>query len=86
MEQNLELKALETVKAELEKIYDRYKVRAEKERSKVNDVHVLIQGEKCYTECEINSWMEADYITSTQADKYIEKLEAKRRKAGEREH
>ena len=40
-------------------------------------------GEKCYTEQEINEWIEADCITAAQADKYIEKLEAKKKKAGE---
>ena len=80
---NEEIRALEAAASELNKILQKYKAKAEKERSKVSDVYVTIQGEKCYTENEINEWIEADYITADQADRYIEKLEAKKKKAGE---
>lgn len=78
-----ELKALQKVSEELQKTYDKYKAKAEKERAKTNEVYVTISGEKCYTEQEINEWIEADVITAKQADKYIEKLEAKKKKEGE---
>lgn len=81
---NEELKALETVKKELTKLLDKYTNKAQIEREKVNDVYVVIQGEKCYTENDINEWIAADYIDAAQADKYIEKLEAKQKKAGEK--
>lgn len=83
MNQEQELKALTTINNELNKIYNKYKTKAEKERAKVNDVYITIQGEKCYTEEEINAWIEADYISATQANKYIEKLEARQKKAGQ---
>lgn len=78
-----ELKALQTVADELAKIHGKYIGKATKEREKVLNVYVTICGEKCYTEQEINEWIEGDYITAAQADKYIEKLEAKQKKAGE---
>lgn len=78
-----ELKALETAKNELIKVRDKYLKKAEKERIKANDVYVIIQGEKCYTESDINAWIEADYISASQADKYIEKLEKKLALAGQ---
>ena len=80
---NEELKALQKVFDELEKIYVKYQAKANKERVKVNDVYVIIKGEKCYTEQEVNELIEADVITANQADKYIEKLEAKKKKVGE---
>lgn len=78
-----ELKALETVRADLDKLIEKYKVKSDKERTKINDVYVLVHGQKCYTENEINEWLEGDYITAKQSDKLIERLEAKQRKAGE---
>lgn len=45
---------------------------------------VVIQGEKCYTESDINEWIEADYISAAQADEYIEKLEIKQNLAGQK--
>ena len=78
-----ELKALETIKQDLNKLLDKYSIKAQKERTKVNDIYVTVCGEKCYTEQEINEWIEADYINSTQADRYIEKLEAKQQRAGQ---
>lgn len=78
-----ELDALVAVKTELKKLSQKYKLKAEKERTKVNDVYVLIKGEKCYTEAEINSFIEADCITADQSDRYIEKLRARQEKAGQ---
>ena len=40
-----ELKALETVRSELSKLEEKYRQRADKERAKVNDVYITIQGE-----------------------------------------
>lgn len=80
---NHEMKALETVINELEKVLVKYQTKAEKERAKVNDVYVTICGDKCYTEDEINTYIEADYISAAQADKYIEKLEKKQAQAGQ---
>lgn len=76
-------KALQTVSVELEKIKTRFEKKAAKEREKVNDVYVLVCGEKCYTEEEINEWYACDYITCSQCDKFIEKLEKKKEAAGE---
>lgn len=84
VQNNEEIKALETVKTEFEKIVVKYQKKAVKEREKVNDVFVIVRGEKCYTEADINSWIEADYITAEQSDKYIEKLEKKKAAAGQR--
>lgn len=79
-----ELKALEIVRNEMAKIKVKYQKKAEKEREKVNDVFVTVCGEKCYTETEINDWYETDYITSSQADRYIEKLNKKKSAAGQK--
>lgn len=78
------LKALETVRDEIAKIKARHQKKAEKEREKVNDIFVTVCGEKCYTESEINDWYGADYITDSQADSYIEKLNKKKSAAGQR--
>lgn len=78
-----ELKALEKVEKELKKIREKYRIKAEKERAKVNDVYVTIEGEKCYTEDEINAWYQADYISSRDSNKYIEKLLKKQAQAGQ---
>lgn len=81
--ENEELKALEVTKEEIAKIKVRYQKKAAKEREKINDVFVTVCGEKCYTEAEINAWYESDYITCSQSDKYIEKLEKKKSAAGQ---
>lgn len=81
--ENAELIALETVRDEYKKIREKYKKKAVKEREKVNDVYVMVCGEKCYTNSEINDWYASDYITSEQSDKYIEKLNKKKATAGQ---
>lgn len=78
-----DVKALQTVSVELEKIKARFEKKAAKEREKINDVYVLVCGEKCYTEEEINEWYACDYINCQQCDKFIEKLEKKKEAAGE---
>lgn len=80
---NAELTALQTVRDEYKKIKDKYLKKAAKERAKVNDVYVMVCGEKCYTDSEINDWYASDYITSEQSDKYIEKLNKKKATAGQ---
>ena len=79
---NAELIALQTVRDEYEKIREKYKKKAIKEREKVNDVYVMVCGEKCYTDAEINDWYANDYITCEQSDKYIERLNKKKTIAG----
>ena len=81
--ENAELIALETVRDEYKKIREKYKKKAVKEREKVNDVYVMVCGEKCYTESEINDWYANDYITCEQSDKYIEKMKKKKATAGQ---
>lgn len=80
---SIELAALESVKKETLKLKEKYQVKAGKEREKVNDVCVSIHGEKCYTNEDIFGWYEAGYISSSQYDKYREKLKAKKKAAGE---
>lgn len=78
-----DLEALEVVRNEVSKIREKYKLKAEKERSKVNEIYILVQGEKCYSEEDINDWYRNDYITEKQCDKYIEKLTKKLEQAGQ---
>lgn len=78
-----DLKALVIIKKELEKVRERYKRKAEKERAKINDVYIVVQGEKCNTEKEINEWYQASYISEQQCDKYIENLQKKLSSAGQ---
>lgn len=80
---NAELIALQTVRDEYEKIREKYKKKAAKEREKVNDVYVMVCGEKCHTEVEIMDWYANDYITCGQSDKYIERLNKKKSTAGQ---
>lgn len=80
----MELDALEKVKVEYTKLRDKYQKKAIKEREKVNDVYVMVCGEKCYTESEINEWYACDYITCEQSDKFIEKLDKKKATVGEK--
>lgn len=82
----MELDALEKVKVEYTKLRDKYRKKAIKEREKVNDVYVMVCGEKCYTESEINDWYASDYITCEQSDKYIERLNKKKEAAGEKQN
>ena len=78
-----EIKAIKKVAKEIEKVRDKYKPKAEKERAKVDNIYVTVKGEKCYNEDNINDWYAADYITSEECDKYIDKLNKKREeKAG----
>lgn len=83
--ENEELKALETVREEIIKIKTRYQKKAVREREKVNDVYVIVCGEKCYTETDIYEWYANDYITCKQSDKYVQKLNKKKSTAGERD-
>ena len=78
-----DIKAIDTIVNELRKIREKYEKRAEREREKVSNVYVTVKGEKCYTEDDINAWYQCDYITSSQCDKFIEKLEEKQKKAGQ---
>lgn len=78
-----DIKAIDTIVNELRKIREKYEKRAEREREKVSNVYVTVKGEKCYTEDDINAWYQCDYITSSQCDKIIEKLEEKQKKAGQ---
>lgn len=81
-----EINALETVKSEIERIKQKYHNKAEKERTKVNDVCVIINGEKCYTEQDIFSWYEGDGITMREYDKYLAKLKKAQEKAGQKDY
>ena len=73
-----EIKAIKKVAKEIEKVRDKYKPKAEKERAKVDNIYVTVKGEKCYNEDDINDWYAADYITSKECDKYIDKLNKKK--------
>ncbi len=79
-----DLKALEAMVEEITKLKNKYGIKADKERAKINDISVVVCGEKCYTEQDILDWYAGDYITMKQADKYIEKLDGKKAKAGEK--
>lgn len=81
-----ELESLEIVRNEISNIREKYKLKADKERTKVNEVYVLVQGEKCYTEKDINDWYRSDYISEKQCDKYIEKLTKKLEQAGQTDY
>ena len=81
--ENAELIALQTVRDEYKKIKEKYQKNAIKVREKVNDIYVMVCGEKCYTESEVNDWYANDYITCEQSDKYIEKLNKKKATAGQ---
>ena len=84
METDIQLSALQILKSECEKLKDKYSKKAAKKRDKINDIYVTVCGEKCYTEQEINDWYAGDYITYKQSDKYIKKLNKKRKKAGQK--
>lgn len=78
-----DLKPLKTTVQEMEKLRERYRRKAEKERKKLEDVYVTVLGEKCYTEEEIMEWYESDQMSCTQCDRYIAKLEKKKEAAGD---
>lgn len=79
---NEEIQSLEIVKKEALKLKDKYSLRAERERDRVNAAYITIAGEKCYTEKDIMDMYECDFFISSQADKYLDKLEAKKKQAG----
>lgn len=72
-----DLKPLKTTVQEMEKLRERYRRKAEKERKKLEDVYVTVLGEKCYTEKEIMEWYESDQMSCAQCDRYIARLEKK---------
>lgn len=78
-----DLTALKTAVKEMEKVRERYKRKAEKERKKIEDVYVTVLGEKCYTEEEIMEFYASDQITYAQCDRYLERLEKKEETAGD---
>lgn len=78
-----DLTALKTAVKEMEKVRERYKRKAEKERKKIEDVYVAVLGEKCYTEEEIMEFYASDQITCAQCDRYLERLEKKEETAGD---
>lgn len=57
---------------------NKFKAKAEKEREKADKCFVTIKGVKCYSEADIMDMYGCDIITSSQYDRYIEKLEEKR--------
>lgn len=81
-----EVKALKTIVEELRKVKAKHEKKAERERAKVNNVYVTVKGEKCYSKEEINEWYAADYISYAQSNKYIERLEQKKEKAGQKDY
>lgn len=80
---NPTLPALKTTVQEMEKVRERYKRKAEKERKKIEDVYVTVLGEKCYTEEAIMDFYASDQITCAQCDRYLERLEKKEETAGD---
>lgn len=81
----MEIEPLEITRNEYRKLREKYRKKAIKERQKVEDVYVVVCGEKCHTEEEINDWYATDYITCEQSDKFIEKLNKKKAAAGEKD-
>ena len=81
-----EKKGLEMLQRDLRKLQEKYHARAERKREKINDVYVTVRGEKCYTKEQIDDWYRYDGITMEQADRYIDRLEKKREKAGAAEY
>lgn len=78
-----DLKPLKTTVREMEKLRERYRRKAEKERKKLEDVYVTVMGEKCYTEEEIMEWYESDQMSCAQCDRHIARLEKKKEAAGD---
>lgn len=78
MDKNLELKALKEIKEDLDKLYYRAVAKGQKEREKANEQYVVIKGERYYSENDIMEAYACDMITSSQCDKYMEKLEKKK--------
>ena len=75
--------ALKVLEKEYIRLISKYEKQAVKEREKVNQVYVLVHGEKCFSEDDVNAFIEADVITAEQSDQYIAKLDKKKEKAGE---
>lgn len=75
--------ALKVLEKEYVRLIEKYEKQAVKEREKVNQVYVLVHGEKCFSEDDINAFIEADVITAEQSNQYIAKLGKKREIAGE---
>lgn len=56
---------------------NKFEAKAEKEREKAEKCFVTIKGVKCYSESDIMDMYGCDIITSSQCDRYIEKLDSK---------
>ena len=56
---------------------NKFEAKAEKEREKADKCFVTIKGVKCYSEADIMDMYGCDIITSSQCDRYIEKLDSK---------
>ena len=60
--------ALKVLEKEYIRLISKYEKQAVKEREKVNQVYVLVHGEKCFSEDDINAFIEADVITAEQSN------------------
>nr|DAR54792.1 MAG TPA: hypothetical protein [Caudoviricetes sp.] len=80
---NTTVKSLNAVLKELEKSRERFRKKGEKERIKLKEVYVTVKGEQIHTDRELWELFEADVINGNQYDNYRDKLEEKRKRAGE---
>ena len=70
-----EIKANELAAEAIEKVIEKYRKKAEKERAKVSQAFVTYKGEKYYSESELMDAYSCDVISSDAYDRLLEKLD-----------
>lgn len=75
------LEALKKVKNEIEKLYEKAVLRAEKERDKHKEWFVIIGDEKYYDEIDIQEAYGCGVLSTAQYDRYVNKLRKKKDKS-----
>lgn len=70
-------KTIEQIIKDMEKLQERYRKKAEKEREKRRKPYITVQGQKVYSQEELFDFWESGYITSSaRFDQYRDKLQA----------
>lgn len=66
--------ARELISDQIEKLIEKYQKKADKEKSKKNNASVTYQGEKYYSESELQEAYACDVFTSSVYDRLVDRL------------
>lgn len=69
-----ELQARELIIEQIEKLLEKYRKRADKEKEKRDNAFIVYQGEKYYTDTDLQNAYGCDAFSSSTYDKLLDKL------------